>query len=42
MGLPAAITLSLIVPLVAILAYLVVQAWPALSLSFLWKIRRIT
>jgi phosphate transport system permease protein len=32
-----AITLSLVVPLVAILAYLLVQAWPVLSLGFLFE-----
>jgi phosphate transport system permease protein len=31
----AAVTLSLVVPVVAILAYLVIQAWPVLSFSFL-------
>lgn len=31
----AVVTVSLIIPVIAILAYLVYQAWPALSLSFL-------
>ena len=32
-----AMTLSLVVPLLAILGYILVIAWPALSVSFLWE-----
>jgi phosphate transport system permease protein len=33
----AAVTLSLVLPVLAILGYLVVQAWPVLRPSFLWE-----
>jgi phosphate transport system permease protein len=32
-----AMALSLVIPVLAILAYILVQAWPALSFSFIWE-----